>query len=174
MSDETKETKKSAGLGLDLPADHADSGVGLYAIQPAGAERFSPGGGGELCGSLLPTVEQGTYLGDARPVQIGDRLKAGQPPLKDQGHKKGLHCVVVVVSQRDFGNSSLSQRGVKRPPAHLGAHGAGIFLPAQVKNDVEILRKSFISLVFFGFLSNALITSDLIFDFYLRKAVLLW
>ena len=36
---------------------------------------------------IFPTVEQGTDLGDHRPVQVGDGLESGQPSLEKQGHE---------------------------------------------------------------------------------------
>ena len=90
---------------------------------------------GGVADEVLPAVEQGAYLGDPRPVQVGDRLEAGQPPLEDQGHEECLHRVVVVVAQGDFGYPPLLEGGVEGAPAHLGAQGAGVLLLPGVEYD---------------------------------------
>ncbi len=92
-----------------------------------------PGGVGD---QLLPAVEQGADLGDPRPVQEGDGLEAGQSPLEDEGQKKSLHRVVVVVAQGDFLDPPFLQCPVEGAPAHFRAHGAGILLLPQVEDDV--------------------------------------
>ena len=84
----------------------------------------------------LPAVEQGADLGNAGAVQVGHGLEAGQPPLVKQGEEEGLHRVVEVVAQGDLGDAVLLQGVVEGAPAHLGAHGAGVLLLAQIKDDV--------------------------------------
>ncbi len=96
-------------------------------------EREAPGG---VTDQILPAVEQGADLGDLGAVQPGDGLEAGQAALEDQGHEEGLHCVVKVVPQCDLGDALLQEGAVEGATPHLGAHGAGVLLLAQIKNDV--------------------------------------
>ena len=72
--------------------------------------------------------------------QPGHRLEAGEPPLVEQGEEEGLHRVVKVVAQGDLGDAPLLQGVVEGAPAHLGAHGAGVLLPAEIEDDVVDLR----------------------------------
>ena len=64
------------------------------------------------------------------------RLKAGQPPLENEGHIKGLHGIVIVVAQGDLPNAPLLHGLVQGPTAELGAQRAGVLLLLDVKNHV--------------------------------------
>ena len=87
----------------------------------------------------LPAVEEGPDLGDARPGQVGDGLEAAEAALVEEGEEEGLHRVVKVVAQGDLLDPFLLKGVVEGAPAHLGAHGAGVFLFSQVKDDVADL-----------------------------------
>ena len=79
-------------------------------------------------------VEHGANLNHTGAVQIGDRLKAADSSLENQGHQEGLHRIVVMVPQRDLVASPVKQCLVQCAPAHFRAHGAGIFFLAVVKD----------------------------------------
>ena len=82
---------------------------------------------------ILAAVEQRADLGDLSAVQPGDGLETGQAAFVDQGHEERLDGIIVVVTQSDFVDTSLQHGAVQGTAAHLGAHGAGIFLLTEMK-----------------------------------------
>ena len=95
---------------------------------------------GKVADGLLRQVQHGPDLGNAGFVQVGHGLKAADAALKQQGHKEGLHGIVVVVAQGDLVAAPVQKGLVQGAPAHFGAHGAGVLLMAMVEDDGTDLR----------------------------------
>ena len=89
----------------------------------------------EIAHHALGQIEHRPDLRDARAVEVCHGLEAAQPPLEEQAHQERLDRVVIVVPQRDLGKAQPQKLLIQRAAPHLGAHGAGIFLPAIVEND---------------------------------------
>ena len=96
---------------------------------------------GERADVILGRVQQRADERDARPVEVGDRLEAGDAPLIKQGEHIGLDHIVKMVAERDL----FAARGlgglVQRAAAHFGAQRAGVFLLADVENDLGDLGR---------------------------------
>ena len=84
----------------------------------------------------LSAVEQRADLGNTGAVKEGDGLEAGQAAFVEQGEEKGLDGVIVVMAQGDLGDPHILDGVVQSAPAHLGAHGTGVFLLAQIEDHV--------------------------------------
>lgn len=91
---------------------------------------------GGVADKIFSAVEQGADLGDVGAAEIGDGLKAGQPPLENKGHVKGLHGIVIVVAQGDLPNASLLHGLMQGTPAELGAQRAGVLLLLDIEDHV--------------------------------------
>ena len=89
---------------------------------------------------LFLQIEHGADLGHIRAIQMRHGLEAADSRLEQKAHEECLHCVVIVVAQGDFVNALLPDQLIQGAPAHLCAHGAGIFLVAVVENDRADLR----------------------------------
>ena len=94
----------------------------------------------EAAHHALRQIEQRADLRHPRAVEVGHGLEAAQPSLEQQAHQERLYRVIVVMPERDLGKALIRQRLVQRAPAHFGAHGAGVFLLAVVKDDRPDLR----------------------------------
>ena len=94
----------------------------------------------EIVQRLFVNVQHGANLHNTRPVKVRHRLEAVDAPLEQQRHEKRLHRVVIVMSQRQLVEALVQNCLIQRPPAHFGAHGAGILLLAVVKNNGRDLR----------------------------------
>ena len=94
----------------------------------------------EIVQRLFVNVQHGANLHNASSVQIGHRLETVDAPLEQQGHEECLHRVVIVMSQRQLVEALVQNCLIQRPPAHFGAHGAGILLLAVVENNGRNLR----------------------------------
>ena len=68
---------------------------------------------------LLMAIEERANLGHARTVKEGHRLEAANAPFKEEVHHQGLHRVIIVMSQRDFGDPPLCQRRVEAAAAQF-------------------------------------------------------
>ena len=96
------------------------------------------GGGSDL---PLPTVNERPDLPHVRAGHIGHRLEAADAPFKEQTHQKGLHSIVVVMTEGELVAAEVVQRGVERAAAHLGAERAGIVLLPHVEHDLLDVRR---------------------------------
>ena len=68
-------------------------------------------------------------------IQIRHRLEAADASLIDQRHNKGLHRVIIMVTQRQLSDAPIQYGLIQGATAHFGAHGAGILFLTVVKDD---------------------------------------